>query len=144
MREQTRVLSNVVRASEQETNSNCVLLPSVYLVTRVLSICRVGPGALTWRAESKMADEVNFREVVLHVEHRPRKAIDFSVGSTSATTIKDEECVRPHAASGYAYRDSGKVESVTRNRFIYWWVADGCKDKWIDRQTEIPTYRFAG
>ena len=69
-----------------------------------------------------MADTTNLREVPLHAVSQPGKAIDFTIGFTSATTIRDEESIRPVAAGGYAYKGSGKVDSVTRNRFIYWWV----------------------
>ena len=70
-----------------------------------------------------MADVCSgYREVLLHSELYEGRTIDFTVGTADITTIKDEEYVKSQSGGGYAYRGSGNVDSVTRNRFIYWWV----------------------
>ena len=67
-----------------------------------------------------MADGRNYREVVLHSGKKQGNIIDFTIRSTLTTTVKDEEYAKPHVGGGYAYRESGNVDSVTRNRFIFW------------------------
>ena len=69
-----------------------------------------------------MADGRNYREVVLHSDQKQGKTVDFTIGSTLTTTVKDEEYAKSHMGGGYAYRESGNMDSVTRNRFILWFV----------------------
>ncbi|XP_020630293.1 nuclear pore complex protein Nup160-like [Orbicella faveolata] len=69
-----------------------------------------------------MAASRNFREVSLQSEQREGTVINFTVGSS--TTIRDGDYVKPHAGGGYAYRESGNVDSFTRNRFIVWRITD--------------------
>ena len=69
-----------------------------------------------------MADGRNYREVTLHSHQKQGKIVDFTIGSALSTTVKDEEYGKPHVGGGYAYRDSGDMDSVTRNRFIFWLV----------------------
>ena len=69
-----------------------------------------------------MADGGNYREVVLHREANQARVIDFTIGSTLTTSFKDEEYAKPHMGGGYTYRDSGSLDAVTRNRFIFWCV----------------------
>ena len=68
-----------------------------------------------------MAASRNFREVSLHSGQREGTVINFTVGSS--TTIKDGDYAKPNAGGGYAYRESGSVDSFTRNRFIVWFVS---------------------
>ena len=68
-----------------------------------------------------MAASRNFREVSLHSGQREGTVINFTIGST--TVIKDEDYAKPYAGGGYAYRESGNVDSFTRNRFIVWFVS---------------------
>ena len=68
-----------------------------------------------------MVANSNFREVLLHNGQLEGTVINFTVGST--TTIKDGDYDKPHAGGGYAYRESGNVDSFTRNRFIVWFVS---------------------
>jgi len=67
-----------------------------------------------------MAANINFREVSLHSGQREGTVVNFTVGTT--TTIRDGDYDKPHAGGGYAYRESGNVDSFTRNRFIVWFV----------------------
>lgn len=62
----------------------------------------------------------NFREVSLHSGRKEGNVINFKIGST--TTVRDEDHAKLHTGGGYAYRESGNVDSVTRNRFIFWFV----------------------
>lgn len=71
-----------------------------------------------------MADGRNYREVVLHSDQKQGKTVDFTIGSTLTTTVKDEEYAKSHMGGGYAYRESGNMDSVTRNRFILWRITD--------------------
>ena len=72
---------------------------------------------------NKMADGRSYREVSVHSHDKQGKIIDFTIGSTLTTTVKDEEFAKPQVGGGYAYRESGNLESLTRNRFIFWFVA---------------------
>ena len=62
----------------------------------------------------------NFREVSLHSGQKEGNVVNFTIGSL--TTVRDEDRTKPHTGGGYAYRESGSVDSVTRNRFIFWFV----------------------
>ena len=73
-----------------------------------------------------MADGRNYREVTLHSRQKQGKVVDFTIGSALLTTVKDEEYGKPHVGGGYAYLESGELDSVTRNRFIFWLV-EACK-----------------
>ena len=77
-----------------------------------------------------MADGRNYREVTLHSHQKQGKIVDFTIGSALSTTVKDEEYGKPHVGGGYAYRESGDMDSVTRNRFIFWLV-DACSCRYI-------------
>lgn len=68
-----------------------------------------------------MSASRNFREVSLHSKQSGGTVITFTIGST--TTIKDGDYSKPHAGGGYAYRESGNVDSFTRNRLIVWFVS---------------------
>ena len=72
--------------------------------------------------EIKMADGRSFREVTVPSFQKQGKLIDFTIGSTSTLTVKDEEHGKPHVGGGYAYKESGNLDSLTRNRFIFWFV----------------------
>ena len=69
-----------------------------------------------------MADGRSFREVIVHSLQKQGKLVDFTIGSTLTSTVKDEEHGQPHVGGGYAYRESGNLDSLTRNRFIFWFV----------------------
>lgn len=69
-----------------------------------------------------MADGGNYREVIANSYQKQGKIIDFTIGSTLTTTVKDEESTRPHLGGGFAYRECGNMDAVTRNRFIFWFV----------------------
>ncbi|XP_068751589.1 nuclear pore complex protein Nup160-like isoform X2 [Montipora capricornis] len=71
-----------------------------------------------------MADGRSYREVSVHSHEKQGKIIDFTIGSTLTTTVKDEEFAKPQVGGGYAYRESGNLESLTRNRFIFWRITD--------------------
>ncbi|KAJ7380496.1 hypothetical protein OS493_008958 [Desmophyllum pertusum] len=66
----------------------------------------------------------NVREVSLHSGQKHGSVIHFTIGTTLTTTANDEGNVKPHVGGGYAYRESGNIDSVTRNRFIYWRITD--------------------
>lgn len=71
-----------------------------------------------------MAAGRNFREVSLNSGQKEGIVINFTIGSTTTTTtVKDGDYAKPHAGGGYAYRESGNVDSVSRNRFIFWFVS---------------------
>lgn len=72
------------------------------------------------RSKSKMASGGNFREVLHHSGKPQGNVINFTIGS--ATTVRDEENAQPHTGGGFAYRECGTVDSVTRNRYIFWFV----------------------
>ncbi|RMX38937.1 hypothetical protein pdam_00016421 [Pocillopora damicornis] len=74
------------------------------------------------RSKSKMASGGNFREVLHHSGKPQGNVINFTIGS--ATTVRDEENAQPHTGGGFAYRECGTVDSVTRNRYIFWRVTD--------------------
>ncbi|XP_058968801.2 nuclear pore complex protein Nup160 [Pocillopora verrucosa] len=69
-----------------------------------------------------MASGGNFREVLHHSGKPQGNVINFTIGS--ATTVRDEENAQPHTGGGFAYRECGTVDSVTRNRYIFWRVTD--------------------
>lgn len=69
-----------------------------------------------------MADGRSFREVTVPSFQKQGKLIDFTIGSTLTLTVKDEEHGKPHVGGGYAYKESGNLDSPTRNRFIFWFV----------------------
>ncbi|XP_067018107.1 nuclear pore complex protein Nup160-like [Acropora muricata] len=71
-----------------------------------------------------MADGRSFREVTVPCFQKQGKLIDFTIGSTSTLTVKDEEHGKPHVGGGYAYKESGNLDSLTRNRFIFWRITD--------------------
>lgn len=71
---------------------------------------------------NKMADGRSFREVALHSDRNGGKTVDFTIATTLTTTVKDEDYAKSHVGGGYAYRESGLADAVTRNRFIFWSV----------------------
>lgn len=71
---------------------------------------------------NKMADGRSFREVALHSDRNGGKTADFTIATTLTTTVKDEDYAKSHVGGGYAYRESGLADAVTRNRFIFWSV----------------------
>ena len=71
---------------------------------------------------NKMADGRSFREVALHSDRNGGKTADFTIPTTLTTTVKDEDYAKSHVGGGYAYRESGLADAVTRNRFIFWSV----------------------
>ncbi|XP_038053213.1 nuclear pore complex protein Nup160-like isoform X2 [Patiria miniata] len=65
-----------------------------------------------------MAEPSSFHEVTLLRGEFPRfKELTVSTGASQGVL---QDVNLPDCAGGYAYRDSGRVASVTRNRFIYW------------------------
>ncbi|CAH3174338.1 unnamed protein product [Porites lobata] len=71
-----------------------------------------------------MADGRSFREVALHSDRNGGKTADFTIATTLTTTVKDEDYAKSHVGGGYAYRESGLADAVTRNRFIFWRITD--------------------
>lgn len=71
---------------------------------------------------NKMADGRSFREVALHSDRNGGKTADFTIATTLTTTVKDEDYAKSHVGGGYAYRESGLADAVTRNCFIFWSV----------------------
>jgi len=69
-----------------------------------------------------MADGGNYREVTLHRDQKQGNIIDFTIGSALTTAVKDGDYAKLQVGGGYAYRESGIMDSVTRNRFIFWFV----------------------
>ncbi|XP_022094945.1 nuclear pore complex protein Nup160-like isoform X2 [Acanthaster planci] len=65
-----------------------------------------------------MAEPSSFHEVTLLRSESPRcKELTISTGASQGVL---QDVNLPDCAGGYAYRESGRVTSVNRNRFIYW------------------------
>lgn len=68
-----------------------------------------------------MCDQLGFREVVPHQSAGRRwKDININTGAAQSTL---QDIKLPECAGGFAYNDSNRAGSVTRNRFIYWKIS---------------------
>lgn len=70
-----------------------------------------------------MADEgrhESYREVLLQTEQLQCQVIEIDTISSSDVTINTNGHVKSIGGGGFAYKDTSRVESLGRNRFIYW------------------------
>ena len=98
------------------------LVPSV---SRVLAECRSWPVVFRFMQQAcKMAGEMRggnlYREVLLQIEQNSCQELEIDSGSLSDVTIKTDGHTKSGAGGGFAYKDSTRVESFGRNRFIHW------------------------
>ena len=75
-------------------------------------------------AKFKMAVEIRpesvYREVLLQIEQNSCVEVEIDTGSLSNATIKTDGHTKSGAGGGFAYKDTTRVESFGRNRFIHW------------------------
>ena len=109
-----------MRACQQQIFPRMILVPARGLVGKLR---RLGSNAHSHGGQlNKMAEGRGFREVAVHSNRKGGKTADFTIATTLTTTVKDEDYAKSHVGGGYAYRESGIADAVTRNRFIFWSV----------------------
>ncbi|CAB3993284.1 nuclear pore complex Nup160-like [Paramuricea clavata] len=68
----------------------------------------------------EMRGENLYREVLLQIEQNSCQEVELDTGSLSNVTIKTDGHTKSGAGGGFAYKDTARVESFGRNRFIHW------------------------
>ena len=68
-----------------------------------------------------MRGENLYREVLLQIEQNSCQEVEIDAGSLSNVTIKTDGHTKSGAGGGFAYKDTTRVESFGRNRFIHWY-----------------------
>lgn len=68
----------------------------------------------------EMRGEILYREVLLQIEQNSSQEVEIDTGSLPNVAIKSDGHIRSGAGGGFSYKDTARVESFGKNRFIHW------------------------
>ncbi|XP_028408932.1 nuclear pore complex protein Nup160-like [Dendronephthya gigantea] len=68
----------------------------------------------------EMRGENLYREVLLQIERNSCQEVEIDTGSLPNVTIKTDGHIKSGAGGGFSYKDTARVESFGKNRFIHW------------------------